>query len=1212
MKKLKMFVPQDFTSAWNDTPPLELDSKCARCELSAGARTKCMRPEGEPGGLLLVGEFPSRAEDEVGRPMIGHTGKYLRDLVAKWWPGSVAITSALLCAPGKTKLSDKHIRQCRPYGAKVARDAAPQRIVALGNSAMKSITGRGGGISNMRRGYGWHVDEEGVFVPVFYVHNPVAALRNKFVQKQFESDLKWALTCAQPVPKFRGSTYLVRTARDAKIAGADLMTTGEITYDVETHGKMGNPDFRIECATLLGEKAKHAYTWTREAMRDPGARAALKRLLDDGPPLSGQNVKYDNLSTMHDLGAKMGDPRRVAVDIRLWRKLLDAESSANLAVMSEQVGLGGYWKKSDDSVDDVRGDIMYHSAPPVGLTPTGRQRKVRPQKYPVPKAVLDQVRDGAHPMAFVYGYVPDELLYRYNACDTYVTRMIKRRLEKQVSSDAELWRVWELISRPASMAAQWMEFWGIKADRAHVEQFRDYCNVRTEMALAQMQKYGDFNPKSPTQLRDFLFKKLGLPYVRLTESGLESTDRDTLEELKDKHPVIEPLLSFRRYDKLGSTYAAGMLKHIRADGRIHASFLLDGAGTGRLSARDPNLQNLPRPKGRTPAETEEAKMARDSFIVEDGWVLVEADYAQQELRVAALLSGDAVMIADFKSGLDMHRNGARECCEVAWKIPRSKWDAMSKDEQDPYRSQIKAIIFGKLYGKTDASIAAEFGVSVRTVQAINSKIWGRYKTLDRWCREQVKLARKLGYVRTWWAGQPARRRPLIAIGEGDEDRRRNAENAAVNCLDAETEALTNRGWVRGFDLRPDDKLLTKNPQSGELEWQRMTDLRLWPDYEGPMIEFKSRSFHAVTTPEHRWLVRDKSSGRDVERTSKTISPWGDHRIHRTGDYKAAHSLITSDEAELLGWFVTDGSIKRTSRLASGVGKRGPRMRAEGVRAQLFQSTRANLWKCDRIDALLARLDKPFKKALTKGGTYAVWSLGPELTSLLIDLAPDRTLRVDTLPCLGRAELERLRESMMLGDGTGLGTKEVFTTGRREQAEAFQVLCTLTGACASIKWRDMSMYEPRSLKLMNKAPPKMTGVWTVTVLRRDTAQVTHDQVTTRVSRQPVWCPVVPNTFFVARRSGHVFITGNTPVQGTAADFMTASLWPLCAWILETKVPARMVATVHDSLLVEVRKDKAEEVARKMREVLLSHDSAGVPLKVDFKMGDRYGSMKEFEL
>ena len=353
-----------------------------------------------------------------------------------------------------------------------------------------------------------------------------------------------------------------------------------------------------------------------------------------------------------------------------------------------------------------------------------------------------------------------------------------------------------------------------------------------------------------------------------------------------------------------------------------------------------------------------------------------------------------------------------------------------------------------------------------------------------------------------------------------------------NCLDAETEALTQRGWVKGFDLTMDDVLLTKNPKTGRAEWQKPTDLRFFPDYEGPLVEFKSRSFHAVTTPDHRWLVTT-GRGHVREKTSVTIGLSND-KIHRTAEYfYGGESGLTPDEAEVLGWFVTDGHYSRSDACNGGyAGTSRGKYDPPGIYARINQSTTGNPEKCARIEALLQRVAPDEVSAHTGSDGKRVWTLGPKLTKLMLERSPERFLTVSSLLDLDRPALERLYEVMVLGDGSAwLGKeewqeKETLVTGRKEQADTFQILLTLLGYASSSKWRDMSMYEPKSDKMQNV--PKMTGCYVVTKLQRKYARIEAGQKREYQGKVGVWCPVVPNTFFFMRRDGHTCTTGNTPV------------------------------------------------------------------------------------
>jgi uracil-DNA glycosylase family 4 len=772
MKRLPLYprLPQAILGA---TPPQELDKTCIRCgPFAERSRTKCMSPEGDPGGVLIVGEYPDRVADQTGRPFTGPTSMSVRKLVQAYWPGPVAFDHAIKCSPGIEKLKDKHFENCRPYGARVLQDVNPQRIVCLGNAAMKGVLGRGSMMTNVRRGYGWWVNDEGIFVPVFLMLSPSLAYRNRFMREQFDADLKWALTVKTPTPKFdQMATWLVERKLHATKAQSELSRQPWVTYDVETFGKMGNGDFRIESCTLLGADSQYSWTWTRQALKDRGCNRVLKDILEKSS-MGTQNGKYDDRSAHCYLGAEVD---KVYADSRLLRKLLDFEASAALEPMAELVGMGGHKQEAQTQLAEIIADINYHSDPPSGSTPTGKVRKLKPKKFTIEQSVYDQVKAGSEAIAFAYGYMPEKILYRYNARDVYSTREVIKYFLPKVQANPGIKMVWDEIIRDASKAVRWIEDWGFGVDREAMKQFAEYCTGKETESLIKLRVYGDFNPGSPVQLREFLFGKLGLRHHKLTDTNLQSTDKEVLEDFRDKHPAVEHLINFRKFSKLNGTYGRGMLRHIRDDERIHASYLLDGAGTGRLSSSDPNQQNAPRANGSL-----EGKMYRDCYVAAKDHMLLEFDQSQIELRVAAMLSNDTEMINDYKKGIDIHRNNARECCEIAWGIPKKTWDKMTKDEQDPYRSKAKVVTFGRLYGKSDRGLAEEFGCSVEEVQKINQRIWGRYHKLESWTQECIAYSRRTGETFTWWKGRRARTRHIWKIADHDKGIQEHAERTSYN------------------------------------------------------------------------------------------------------------------------------------------------------------------------------------------------------------------------------------------------------------------------------------------------------------------------------------------------------------------------------------------------------------------------------------------------
>ena len=771
MRKLPLYTepPQAFIASVQPSP---IDKTCELCDLGQGAKHRCLSPDGAPGGLLVLGESPFRVDDDANRPFAGGTGKYARKLISKWWTGPIVYDNAVRCYSA-AEVKTKHLKACRTYGAKVLHDAAPARIIALGGDAIESLLDRRPAVQSVRRGYGWYINELDDMVPIFFVLPPDYALSNRFIQQQFESDLEWALTTPAPKPIFDGAALIIESDMDALMAKRSLASSKWITYDVETSGLMHNTDFKLESVTLLGDDADVCWVWGREALALPGARETLRAIFEGVTPFATQNGKFDDRAVMLDLGANVS---AIYADTRLMRKMLEPDTRASLELLTELVGMGGHKEEADEVVDAVCKELKYQANPPSPTTPSGKPRKIKPPAFHVDPRTLRQVAAGIEPEAFAYRFLESDLLYRYNGRDVWSTRALTRTLEPAFRTNPDIARMWDSVVAGANVAVRWIEYWGFAVDIDAIKAFEQYRTLHEIDHYQKLMKYGTFNPASVPQLRDLLFNKLGLTPVRIDEeTDNASTDSDTLDALEGKHPIISDLRGYRKFKKL-AVYAGGMLPWVRDDGRIHSSWLLDGAGTGRSSSQKPNLQNIPS-ADRDPVL---GKMARDCFIAPRGHKLLEFDYSQLELRVAAMLSQDPNMIADFVAGIDIHTNNARECAQAIWKITPAQWDAMTKDQQKPYRARIKTTTFGKLYGKSDKGLAHEFNCKVAEVQAINAKIWGRYNVLDEWTQQMLSLARKTGEAWTWWNGNRGRRRPLPRIASHEQGVRENAERSSWN------------------------------------------------------------------------------------------------------------------------------------------------------------------------------------------------------------------------------------------------------------------------------------------------------------------------------------------------------------------------------------------------------------------------------------------------
>ena len=305
-----------------------------------------------------------------------------------------------------------------------------------------------------------------------------------------------------------------------------------------------------------------------------------------------------------------------------------------------------------------------------------------------------------------------------------------------------------------------MEREGFLVDKAVLDELGvKFTAMENELHAAIIEETGGipFNVKSPKQLAEVLFERLGLPPGRKTKSGY-STDAETLEGLLDKHPVIHKLLEYRQVAKLNATYIEGLRQQIESDGRVRSSFDQTATVTGRISSNEPNLQNIP---VRTPM----GRDIRKAFIARDGYTLIDADYSQIELRILAHLSGDEAFINAFLAQEDIHKRTAAD----VYGVPL---DEVTSD----MRSAAKAVNFGIVYGISDFGLARNIGVSRREAGEFIERYFQKYPGIRRFMDKAVADGKALGYAQTLFG----RRRPLPELVSSNYNTRSFGERAAMN------------------------------------------------------------------------------------------------------------------------------------------------------------------------------------------------------------------------------------------------------------------------------------------------------------------------------------------------------------------------------------------------------------------------------------------------
>ena len=227
-----------------------------------------------------------------------------------------------------------------------------------------------------------------------------------------------------------------------------------------------------------------------------------------------------------------------------------------------------------------------------------------------------------------------------------------------------------------------------------------------------------------------MFEKLGLPVYKKTKKGY-STDVDILEKLRPEHPVIEKILEYRSLMKLNSTYVEGLIQYINeTTKRIHSYFHQTITATGRISSTEPNLQNIP-------TRYELGKALRKVFKPAEGYIFIDADYSQIELRVLAHISKDKTMVMAFNRDEDIHRQAASKVFEVPI-------EEVTKEQ----RTAAKAVNFGIVYGISDFGLAEQLGISRKHAKKYIEQYLEKYKGIKKFMDDIVERARKDGYVET--------------------------------------------------------------------------------------------------------------------------------------------------------------------------------------------------------------------------------------------------------------------------------------------------------------------------------------------------------------------------------------------------------------------------------------------------------------------------------
>lgn len=351
---------------------------------------------------------------------------------------------------------------------------------------------------------------------------------------------------------------------------------------------------------------------------------------------------------------------------------------------------------------------------------------------------------------------------KYAAEDADVTLRLWALFKPQLHR-AHVTTVYETLERPLVPVLARMEMSGVQVDRTTLARMSGAFAQKMAGLEAEIQQVAGqpFNVGSPKQLGEILFDKLGLPGGEKGKTGAYATGADVLEDLATEHTLPGLVLDWRQLAKLKSTYTDALQDHINAEtGRVHTSYSITGAVTGRLSSTDPNLQNIP-------IRSEEGRRIREAFVAPKGKVLVSLDYSQIELRILAHVADIASLQQAFKDGIDIHALTASEMFNVPL-------DQMTGD----IRRRAKAINFGVIYGISGFGLARNLRIPRAEAQGFIDRYFERFPGIKEYMSDTVAFAQKNGFVQTLF-GRKIHTPEINAKGPGAGFAKRAAINAPI-------------------------------------------------------------------------------------------------------------------------------------------------------------------------------------------------------------------------------------------------------------------------------------------------------------------------------------------------------------------------------------------------------------------------------------------------
>lgn len=691
---------------------------CHDCNLCAFSSPTCIWGAGPSKAKVMVVNSYATEQDEQEGAAVMPSSLVERLRAIGLDPEKVYYTNAIKCAcPRGTKYKVGDIKKCKKHLDKEIAEVQPTYVLVLGAQALKATVD--GSITELN---GVMVEKDGIkympsYSPGIVYRDPGKA---PFVEKAMNNFKAMMEGSLEGLPEL--DIRLITNMRELKRAFHHLKDNNYLylSYDIETTGLVR---FEDEVNLFGFGNDQVQYIIPLEARYSPlkGARMAQRKLIRtcvnwlnrNAKALVAGNGKFDDLFLKYHFGVKPN----ITFDVVLASHILNENTPNGVKENAVLECNAPEW--------DVDKDLK-----------TGKY-KTR-EKY-------------------------QEYL-TYLGYDIYYEYKLYRVFHKKLKQDRALMKLFYHLYMPGIISYETVEEHGVFIYPQQFKQVRKHLEAERgaiEKELLKLAKH-EVNWNSPAQIQKLLYEELKLPVIETTESGSPSTSEATLMQLRDKHPIVELILKYRGVNIQISHFIDGWINRMWGR-RLFPNFKLHGTVTGRTSCTDPNLQQVPRDP-----------IIRNLVGAPEGWSVVEIDYSQAELRIAAIMSGDETMKRIYQTGGDIHTHTYEMI--TGEKVSDDKY---IKKEQ---RKKAKAVNFGFVYGmgwrKFKIYARDNYGVDLTDKEAEQwrERFFQAYHSLPKWHSKQRRIVQSMGQVRS----PIGRLRRLPDIYSTDKSKKAEAERQSIN------------------------------------------------------------------------------------------------------------------------------------------------------------------------------------------------------------------------------------------------------------------------------------------------------------------------------------------------------------------------------------------------------------------------------------------------